>query len=63
MSKTDCCGRCTGGGMIASDKTCPECGGIPFSNSDGHTMVCDHCHGTGKENVPCPDCNGKHHHH
>jgi DnaJ-class molecular chaperone len=56
MSKDACCPRCTGGGMIVSAETCPECAGHPYSNCDGVTMVCEHCHGTGKKNVPCPEC-------
>jgi DnaJ-class molecular chaperone len=62
MSSSACkCSRCTDGGSIATEKDCPECAGQPFVNIDGHTMVCGYCHGTGKENVPCPDCGGHTH--
>ncbi|MFZ5816961.1 MAG: hypothetical protein ACOY93_16985 [Bacillota bacterium] len=56
MSKTAPCPRCTGGGMITTGEHCPECAGHPFASLDGVTLVCEHCHGTGKQNVPCPDC-------
>lgn len=56
MSKTACCPRCTDGRTIVTKETCTECAGQPFINLDGHTIVCNHCHGTGRQNVPCPDC-------
>lgn len=62
MSKHACCPRCTGGGMVTSPEPCPECLGHPYTNLDGVTLVCTHCHGTGKVNVPCPDCGKEHNH-
>lgn len=56
MSKQTCCPRCTGGGMIVSKEPCPECAGQPFTSLDGITLTCEHCHGTGKLNLPCPEC-------
>lgn len=61
MSKTACCTRCTGGGQIASAEECPECCGQPAMNFDGHTIICEHCHGTGRKNTACPDCGGTGH--
>ncbi len=50
------CPRCHDSGMIATEEHCPECAGHPFTSLDGHAVVCEHCHGTGKLNVPCPEC-------
>jgi DnaJ-class molecular chaperone len=55
------CPRCLGGGHITTDEFCPECAGQPFVSLDGHTIVCEHCYGTGRVNVPCPDCSGHRH--
>ncbi len=55
-----CCPRCTGGGHVTSHEVCPECAGQGCWNTDGHTMTCEACHGTGHKNVPCPECNGGH---
>lgn len=62
MAKHTCCARCNGGGQVASQVTCSECAGHPFVNLDGVTMVCEHCHGTGKQNLPCPECADHSHH-
>ncbi len=55
------CPRCTGGGHVMTEEQCPECAGQPFTSLDGHTLVCDHCHGTGRKNVPCPECSDHKH--
>ncbi len=52
------CPRCTGGGWVASAAVCPECLGSPYVNLDGNMLVCQHCHGTGRANVRCPQCGG-----
>lgn len=58
-----CCPRCTDGGFVATEEQCPECMGQPFTNLDGHTITCGHCHGTGKQNIPCPECAAHEHKH
>lgn len=62
MGAHSCCPRCTGGGEVTTERTCPECAGHSYFNADGVTIVCQHCHGTGKENVPCPECADHHKH-
>lgn len=47
--------------MIVSKEACPECAGQPFINLDGVTLTCDHCHGTGRKNLPCPECHSHKH--
>lgn len=56
------CARCTGGGWVASAAACPECLGQPYTNIDGIMLVCQHCHGTGRKNMPCPECGGTGYH-
>lgn len=56
-----CCPRCMGGGVVAGEEPCAECAGQPFTNLDGITLVCEHCHGTGRRNVACPECGGHPH--
>lgn len=58
MSPASTCPRCTGGGCVSSAEQCPECAGQPYTSLDGHTITCEHCHGTGRRNVPCPECSG-----
>ena len=41
------CSACKGSGMI--ERTCEQCNG----------SGCTHCHGTGREDVGCPRCEGK----
>lgn len=52
------CPRCTGGGWVATADECPECLGQPYANLDGIMLVCQYCHGTGRRNIPCPECGG-----
>jgi len=53
------CPRCTGGGQVSAAEHCPECLGQPYTNIDGIMLVCQACHGTGRRNLPCPECGGK----
>lgn len=50
------CKDCHGTGQVPGAEVCPECMGIPDSNCDGVTVVCDHCGGTGRKRVPCKTC-------
>lgn len=56
----DCCKHCHDTGEVAGKETCPECLGLPESNCDGASMVCDACHGTGRKKVACPHCGHSH---
>lgn len=60
-ARAACCPRCTGSGTVASAEVCPECAGTPTVSLDGVGLTCEHCYGTGRKNVPCPDCTGPTH--
>lgn len=53
------CLRCFGGGEITTPAPCPACLGAREDWCEGISITCRVCHGTGRVNIPCPECEGQ----